>query len=183
MAQSLLNAAGVRGVLVGGIAVAYWSEPRFTNDADFLVELLPEGIEAFLAQARRLGVRWDDEEVELLSEGGFMRLQPGGVEEETSTPIDILVADSAYLVQSLDRAEPVELLGQSVSVIAVEDLFLLKLIAFRPQDTLDLDTLWEACSPRMDMKYLSHWAGVLGVDRKLSVFSEPLPTDSPSEDV
>ncbi len=173
LGQALLDDAGVTGALIGGVAVAFWGEPRFTKDADYLVDLGADQVDGLLASATALGLKWDPEEVELLGEGGFMRLQPHGVEEQLATPVDILLADSEYLRQAMGRTRTAEILGSPVRVIAVEDLFLLKLIAFRPQDTLDLDTLWDTCAGEMDMDYLTHWAEVLGVDRKLSVFTDP----------
>ena len=74
---------------------------------------------------------------------------------------------------ALARAVPAKIGDIQTHFVSLEDLFPLKLIAFRPQDTLDLDTLWDTCAGEMDMAYLSHWADVLGVDRKLAVFAEP----------
>ena len=52
MILKALNQAGVRALVVGGLAVNAHGYLRFTNDADFAVELLPENIErAFRALA------------------------------------------------------------------------------------------------------------------------------------
>jgi len=52
-----LAAAGVRYVVVGGVAMVLHGVVRFTADLDLLVALDPENLEAFLAAMEDLGYR------------------------------------------------------------------------------------------------------------------------------
>ena len=48
----------------------------------------------------------------------------------------------------------------------------MKLIAFRPQDTLDLDALFRQRASRLDVEYMREWATRLGVDGELARWLE-----------
>ncbi len=60
-----------------------------------------------------------------------------------------------------------------IELATAEDLILMKLIAFRPQDTLDLDTVFERRAAELDRDYLRGWADKLGVAGKLAMWLEP----------
>jgi len=85
---------------------------------------------------------------------------------DLSTSLDLQVGLSAYHKQVLDRAREVSLSGQSVKVVAPEDLVLTKLSAFRPIDRADvIDVI---CLNNLDFDYIRHWAGRLNLDDRLA---------------
>lgn len=168
-AQELLDRAGLRGVLIGGVSVVAWTQPRLTRDVDLVVELLPEHVDRLLAACTAVGYLWDDEEVALLSEGGFMRLVPADP-ELALLPIGVLLDDTDLHRQVLERALAVELGGRAVRLATAEDTMLLKLVAFRPQDTLDLEAFVEHLRDRLDLDYLRGWADRLRVRGRLECY-------------
>jgi len=171
IAQELLERAGVRGVLIGGVSVVAWTEPRLTRGVDLVVELPPERADRLLTACTAVGYAWDDEEVALLSEGGFLRLVPADP-ELALLPIDVLLDDTELHRQVLDRAEAVELGGRTVRLATAEDTMLLELVASRPQDTLDLDAFVEHLRERLDLDYLRSWADRLQVRGRLEACLE-----------
>ncbi len=168
-AQDLLERAGVRGVLIGGVTVVAWTEPRLTKDVDLVVDLASDDVSRLLTASGEVGYGWDDEEVALLPEGGFLRLVPTDP-SLALLPIDVLLNDTDLHQQVLDRALTVDLHGREVLLATAEDAMLLKLVAFRPQDTLDLDAFVEHLRERLDLPYLRQWADRLQVRGRLEVY-------------
>lgn len=166
-ATDLMAAAGAPGVFVGGVAVLVWGEFRLTKDVDVLVDLQSAGPSRLLAEAAALGLTWDAAEAALLVEGGFLRLD---ADSSDGIPIDVLVADTTFHRQVVARGVEVDFAGRTLRLATAEDVILLKLIAFRPQDTLDLDALFRQRASRLDVEYLREWGARLGVDGKLAMW-------------
>jgi len=172
-ALRLLRASGARGAFGGGLAVIVWGRPRVTQDLDLLVDLDSERAERLLALAAQQGYRFDFAEAALLLEGGFLRLEPVA---DPPIALDLLVADTPLHQQALARARVFELAGEQVPVLTAEDLILLKLVAFRPKDTFDLETVIDAMGDRLDLPYLRAWADRLRLRERLETFLV-VPTD------
>lgn len=136
----LLNAKGVKYVVVGGYAVAYHGHPRFTGDIDFYVEPVADNAERILAALSAFG--FDALE---LAVGDFTN--PDSVVQLGVPPnrIDLLTSISGV---SFERAweERVrsQLDGVPVSFISKELLLLNKRASGRPKDLADLAELDDA---------------------------------------
>jgi hypothetical protein len=114
-----------------------------TTDADFLVERIDGIAEAFQQEGYVVtpaGEAHGDPEM-LLVRGRGDR-------------IDILFATLEYQNVALERA--VE------HVLAVEDVIVHKLIAWRPRDRNDIASIL-AAGHQLDVAYIEHWAGVWDV--------------------
>ncbi len=168
-ALELLRQTGMKAAFAGGLAVIIWGRPRITQDVDMLLELTPDTVDAFLQAASDLGFSYDTEEAALLPAGGFIRLMR---DDAASFPLDILVADTPLHQSALARVKRFELAGEQIPVISAEDLILMKLVAFRPKDTFDLETVIDAMSPKLDLPYLQMWADRLGLRARLETFLE-----------
>jgi len=166
-ALSLLRRAGLRGSFGGGLAVIVWGQPRVTQDLDLLLEIDAGQIDSFFATARSDGYRVEDDARELL-EGGFVRLLPP--EGTPPVALDILRADTPLHLEALTRSRSFVLGDDTVPVLAPEDLILLKLIAFRPKDTFDLETVITASRDTLDTVYLRRWADRLHLRERLEAF-------------
>lgn len=166
-ALSLMRETGLRGSFAGGLAVIVWGQPRVTQDLDLLLEVGADQLDGFLATAGAAGYRVEDDARELL-EGGFLRLLPPG--EASPVALDILRAETPLHREALDRARTFPLGDQVVPVVTPEDLILLKLIAFRPKDTFDLETVVATNRDSLDLGYLRGWAGRLRLLERLEAF-------------
>lgn len=164
-AVELLEASGRPGAFIGGLGVIVWGRPRVTQDLDLLVDLPARCVRDFLALASERGYLFDVEEAALLSEGGFLRIIHS---DEPAIPLDLLVADTPLAEQAIQRAKAVPLEGAEVPLISGEDLLLLKLVAFRPKDTFDIEGLVDALGERLDRAYLERWAARLGLEGRLA---------------
>ena len=63
------------------------------------------------------------------------------VHSATGMPLDIVLAGSGLEDEFLERARTVDLGGTAVPLIALQDLVIAKLLASRPQDLADAQSL------------------------------------------
>lgn len=132
-----LNAAGARYLLVGGYAVAFHAEPRFTKDLDVWTEPSPanaprvrEALHAFGAPLQDLTIG-DLERPDLIFQIG---VPPNRI--DIVTGIDGVHFDEAWP----GRAETTYG-DQAIPVIGRSALIRNKRASGRPQDLLDLEIL------------------------------------------
>lgn len=135
-----LNAAGARYLLVGGYAVAFHAEPRFTKDLDVWTEPSPanaarvhEALQAFGAPLQEL------------TQGDLAR---AGLVFQIGVPpnrIDIVTAiDGVEFAEGWSGRAETTYGDQAVPVIGRTELIRNKRASGRPQDLLDLETLERA---------------------------------------
>lgn len=151
-----LNDAGVRALIVGGLAVNAHGYLRFTKDADLAVELLPENIErAFralvtLGYQPRVPITAAQFADPVLRESWIrekgMKILPFYSDSHRETPIDIFVIEPFNFEDEYQRAFSgrVEVPGQPpvvVRYVAIPALIAMKQAAGRPQDLDDIQHL------------------------------------------
>jgi hypothetical protein len=146
---AILEEAGLGYALIGGHAVNAWIEPRFTADVDFTVEADPDRIAAVQARLLEVGYRIVREVGHGQPSGpDFIRFARG----VDDPPLDLQVAKTAYQAEVVRRAR-----GNAPTAVATpEDLIVLKLIANRPKDLIDLRNL--VALPALDWEYIDRWA-------------------------
>ena len=166
----LLDREGIRGALIGGLAVATWGSPRSTEDIDLLAELAqsPELEDAMRAEGWR--VSWHrggrEDPIPLL-----LRLESVHV----GPKIDVICATRHWERAILDRAVQVTLPGgRRVPVVTPEDLIVLKLLAGGPQDLIDVADLLTRCGPMPELEGRAAERGVLDLLRRVR---ETIQTD------
>jgi hypothetical protein len=138
IASKALSKAGIRHVLIGGLAVNAYGFVRNTTDVDFLV-----GSEAYVEQP-----------------GGFVTLAPGVPIAIGSVVVDTLDDDAL----SEDETEDPETEWEGVPLVSLEGLFFLKLKAWRRKDQMDLVELLKAGA---DEDTLRDYLVLLGGDPSL----------------
>lgn len=146
-----LNRAGVRYVVVGGLATVLHGFARLTADVDLIVDLSPPEATKAIETLLQLGLlprapvdartfadplvrrTWIEEKgmqvFALVDPANPMRAVDLFV--ETPFPFDDLWA----------RADTIPLTGTAVRVAAIPDLIGLKRLAGRPQDLIDIEAL------------------------------------------
>jgi hypothetical protein len=131
------NAAAAEYLLVGGYAVAFHAEPRFTKDLDVWVRPTPANAQRVLAGLRTFGAPLQDLTAAELAE-------PGLVYQIGVPPnrIDILTSIDGVSFAEAWPARVVTSYGeQALAVIGREHLILNKRASGRPQDLLDVELL------------------------------------------
>ena len=137
-ASERLKDAGIRHVLVGGLAVGAYGYPRATKDVDFLV-----GDEAFEHH-----------------EGGLVTISPGVPIQVGNVPIDpISIAPGE---DHLGRALENPARSREIPIAPLESLVYLKLKSPRRKDGVDvIEILKAGADPRPVRAYLERHAPIL----------------------
>ena len=142
-----------RAIVIGGLAVALIGRPRVTRDIDGLV-LLPEGHWAnFLADGGKFGFlpRLKDAlEFAHNSRVLLLRHQPSGID------LDISLGCLPFEDEAVARAITVKVAGVALPLPTPEDLIIMKAVAHRERDLLDIDGLL-AAHPKIDVRRVRRW--------------------------
>ncbi len=156
--ERLAAEAGLAYAIIGGHAVNIWLAPRFTADIDITIAAAPEAYSRLEAQLQAAGWRIDRVHgADQPSGPDFVRLRRGDGEP----PLELQTAKTDFQDQVIARAQTTD---QGHAATA-EDLVVLKLIAFRAKDRLDLIGLLEL--EHLDWSYIDHWVDVWAVRDRL----------------
>ncbi|HEY2882150.1 MAG TPA: nucleotidyltransferase [Pirellulales bacterium] len=164
----LLDEMQVEYAVMGGIAVRAYGLPRATYDVDFTAALSPDELETFFGRCEALGFTvapqyrtgWVDRVAGMPLVKVRLYLQHEGID------VDVFLVELPFQREVIHRRRKEEVDGQMVWLTTPEDLILLKLIAARPRDALDVADVF-FMQGRLDIVYMRHWAKLLGVEAKL----------------
>lgn len=148
---SALNAADVRYVVVGGVAVVLHGYARLTGDVDLIVDLDPvearKAIDTLVGLGLRARAPVDparfadaDARAEWIREKGlrvFSLWDPAQPMRE----VDLFTESPIEFATLWDRSSLVDIGETEVRVASIDDLIALKRLASRPQDLLDITEL------------------------------------------
>jgi hypothetical protein len=146
-AASIEPRFGLRVCVIDGIARGIWAAPRATADVDIVADTPDPSVITGLAS--QLGLVCVDSEVKALAAAAMTRLR---LPEELSgaTRIDVIARSHEYYGRVLDRSIVLQALGQDVRVASAEDVIVLKILADRPQDKVDVAAIVAAQGERLD---------------------------------
>lgn len=146
-----LQSAGVRYLVVGGVAVVLHGFPRFTADLDLILDMDPENVRAAVAVLSRLGYRpRAPVPAELLAESHVRRrwIEEKGLTvfsfwspDHPATEVDIFVEEPLVFADAFARAAHAAIGDIDVTVASIADLIALKRRAGRPKDLEDISAL------------------------------------------
>ncbi len=169
---AVLEAAGVKYMIGGAVAVWAWGEPRTTRDLDLVIELPVESIFDLSRELRNRGMLVPPEVIlDLL------------IEQRGDLPINAIHLGSGYKAElfllrpgdnlrlaGLQRRRLVDLgppLGQ-VYVHSPEDLILNKLryfaLSHQPKHVRDIASILLNCKEDLEYDYIEHWVEQLELD-------------------
>ena len=159
-----MNEAGLDYMLVGSFSSMYYSFPRSTTDADFVIGTSEWDTSAL---ADRLGnaFKFDSQlSFELIGETVKKEIQIVG----TPFRIELLeLTDQAFDQSRFARRRRVSLGGMEVWIPTAEDVILQKLIWSRPRDLDDVIGVIAVNHNNLDTAYLQKWADQLGLTEAL----------------
>jgi hypothetical protein len=158
----------VQYALIGGLAVGLRSRPRATQDADFIVSVpalgFPGLLESLVGQGFQIDVmdavrRWPVDR--------FLAFWCGRVRVDWLQPVLPLYSTA------LNTATAQPWLDSQVRVATAEGLILTKLVAFRPQDQADIETLLLANRDEIDLELIRReWSAVSAGEEERTVWLE-----------
>jgi hypothetical protein len=140
---SAFHAHGVRYLIVGGYAVAFHAQPRFTEDIDFFIKADLVNAQATYAALIEFGAALEGiRPEEFADRGSFFRFgrDPRGFDILPDLPgVDFEVAWERRVEGALDAAG-----GLKAFFISKDDLIAAKLASGRPQDLADVSAIQKA---------------------------------------
>jgi hypothetical protein len=162
-------ARSVRHALIGGLAISMRGRPRLTQDVDFLVDVPQLALPGLLDDLVERGFSLDPAVVikEYVREH-ITAFSFGAVRIDWLKPVlpfySRAIADAAPLVWSE---------GHSIRVATAEGLILTKMVAFRPQDQIDIDTLLTANRDTIDVPLIrGEWSPFAAAEAERTAWLE-----------
>lgn len=148
-----LATAGVRYLVVGGVAVVLHGHLRATVDLDLVLDLAPENtaraLDALVAAGFRpvapvpVGEFADPAARERWARERKMVVFSLWTDADPTFKVDLFVEEPFDFAAAWQRAAAVELAGVEVRVVSLSDLLAMKRRAGRPQDLADVAALGE----------------------------------------
>lgn len=155
-----LNKFQLNYALIGGLAAGYRTHARFTRDVDFLLAIPQLALPPVLEILKQRGFsfdllttirEWTQEHMTVLSYHGIR--------------IDWLKSVIPAYQHVLERATEETWLDHRIRVASAEGLILLKLLAFRTQDQLDIENLVAANRDQLDLAWIqAEWLTLADMD-------------------
>lgn len=147
-------------VIIGGLAVQHWAEPRVTVDVD-LTAMYAEGVEAFV---RLITTKFSSRTPNLLNFARRTRVVT--IRASNGEPVDISLGVPGYEDEIMHRAVAYELArGKSIRICSAEDLIIHKCVAGRGKDLTDIERVIQKRGGKLEVAYIRHW---------LNIFSDAL---------
>jgi hypothetical protein len=151
--HAFFTARRIPYLIIGGIAVQRWGQPRLTRDVDVTV-LLPPGQEEGVLRdiAAAFPPRLEDAVTFAVEHRVLPVSVPGGSEADVSLGLP------GYEEQAVARAVPYDLGGgRTVRLCSAEDLIVHKALAGRPQDLLDIEGIVARQGKALDVEHIRRW--------------------------
>jgi predicted nucleotidyltransferase len=144
---------GVPYVFIGGTAVQFWGEPRFTADLDLTVATPLEDPAGFIQQVVGHFRPRIDDAVSFARRNRIIL-----VRASNDYPLDIALGLPGYEDILMQRAVVMPIApGSNVRVCSAEDLIIHKAIAGRPQDLRDIEGVIRRQQGGLDLDYVREW--------------------------
>ena len=151
--QALLDHFGRRGLVIGGVAVSVLGAPRLTADVDVVLLLPLNRLPELLGQARELGLLPRIADAEHFARRNRVLLLR---HEATGVAVDISLGMLPFEEEAVDRGVVQTVGALQLRLPTPEDLIVLKAVAHRPKDLLDIQAVVKS-HPQLDRARIELW--------------------------
>jgi hypothetical protein len=133
--------------------VGVWGEPRVTRDVDVKVLLGRDDAPRLLEILKSTYTALQSDPLQALTRNGILF-----VKDQLGTRIDLLLSDTEFDREAVQRAVPVELeQGLTARICRPEDLIIYKLISTRSRDHEDAASVVRRQGESLDDQYVLEW--------------------------
>lgn len=168
----LLEQLSIEYVLTGGLAVTIWGIPRYTCDADLVIQLRQEDISKLqrgLVELSAFG--YVDEEA--IRDALKRNSEFNYIDAEGGFKVDMWIAkDSPFHRSCFARRMIVEIGGHHMWVVSPEDLIISKLDWWHRgshKSEYDVRCVMDGQWDRLDWNYIESWVNRLGLEQELRI--------------
>ncbi len=138
--QSLIDHFDSGGIIIGGVAFSILAYPRFTADADAMLLLPLERLDELLITARECGFTPRINDIETFARKHRVLLLR---HEQSGINIDISLGILPFESAAVKRSKIHVIHGLPLRLPSVEDLIIMKAVAHRQKDIIDIQALVE----------------------------------------
>jgi hypothetical protein len=143
---TLLKVSQVPGAIIGGVAASLQGQARATEDVDALLRLDERSLDHFLDMAIAEGFRPRiPDAISFARRSAVLLLE----HKASRVGVDLTICRLPFDSDAIDRARLIVMGDLQFSVVAPEDLIIMKAIAHRPQDLQDIRAVVRA-NPKLD---------------------------------
>ena len=148
-----LTARHIPYMIIGGLAVQYWGEPRFTRDVGVTAAVPAEKLESFVQDLKG---QFEPRVSDLMEFARRTRVLP--IKASNGCEMDISLSVAGYEEEALKRAVEYEIEpGRKIYLCSAEDLIIHKAVAGRPRDLQDIEGVIYRQGDRLDVDYIRFW--------------------------
>lgn len=151
--QKLIEHFDDQGIVIGGVAASILGKPRLTADADAMLLLSIEAVPQLIELAEQVGLtpRLPDV-VEFAQRSRVVLLE----HQATGINVDISLGLLPFEIEAVERSQNHQIGAINVRLPTAEDLIILKAVAHRPKDLLDIAAVI-ASNPKLDRQRIAFW--------------------------
>lgn len=151
--QRLLGRFHDQGMVIGGVATSLLGRPRLTVDIDAVILLSTDELPGLMGAAAQEGLVPRIPEAEAFAcEHHVLLLR----HDESGIPVDISLGMLPFEREAVERSVLHDTGTFAVRLPTPEDLIILKAVAHRLQDLLDIQALIET-NPNLDRERIHSW--------------------------
>jgi hypothetical protein len=159
--QRLLGRFNDEGMVIGGVAASLLGKPRLTVDIDAVILVATDDLPVLMDAAAQEGITPRIPEAEAFAREHRVLLLR---HLESGVAVDIALGMLPFEREAVERSVLHDAGTFAIRLPTPEDLIILKAVAHRPQDLLDIQALVET-NPELDRERIRTWvrefAGVL----------------------
>lgn len=150
---SALDKNHIPYMVIGGQAVLLYGEPRLTKDIDVTLGVGVDQLATMRAIVKRLKLKYLTQDVDAFVKETMVLPV---ADPKSGIRIDFIFSYSSYERQAIERARKIALGGTIIKFASLEDLVIHKMIAERPRDIEDVESILLK-NPQYDSRYIEKW--------------------------
>jgi len=140
-------------MIIGGQAVLFYGEPRFTKDIDITLGI---GVQELFKIEQVLNKLYLSIRVKNYKEFAKQTMVIPCIDKKSSIEVDFIFSLSEYERQAIKKAKNVKFGKTTVKIASLEDVIIHKIIAGRPRDIEDIKIMLIK-NPKYNIKYIKQW--------------------------
>ena len=143
----ILKKSNIPYMVVGGQAIVVYGKPRFTQDVDIIVALIPEEAEPLLNAVSAIFRILPEDVKRFIRETWVLPLE----HKETKVRVDVVFSIIPFEKEAIEKTREIRVDNVSVKYIAPEYLVVQKIIAGRARDLEDAAWVLEVQGNKIDI--------------------------------
>lgn len=151
--QRVISQSNCPGLLIGGIATSLLGAPRLTVDIDTMIILPDEHLSDFIEAALKEGFICRISQAENFARKNRVLLLR---HQESGINVDVTIGLLPFEIEAIERSSELKVEGIPVRLPSPEDLVILKAVAHRPKDLVDIQAVIELY-PDLDRDRIENW--------------------------